>query len=391
MVAAMRGRSVVVVVCVALLAGCGDGGGGGDAVRVHVSEALPGSDDYVRAYRMALRERGGRAGDRAVELVVHDVSGESQGFDVGLARKNAQAAADDERAVAYLGESNSGACATSAPILNEAGIVQVSAGCSYQGLTRSEGAEADEPGLYRPSGTPTFARTIASDLVQGEALVAAVQRKGLERPVLIVAPTLYGSGLARAFRIAARAAGLRHLEGSKVFGDATPDRAVPLIRKAGADSVVFAGELDPAIAKFQAETAPDLPLFTGDAAADRPFLESVGSGGNVLRITAPLTGRGAAAEAFAERYREQTGRDIADVRIYNAYESMRVVLDAIERAGARGRQRRAVRDALFGAGPRDSVLGRYAIDRHGDPTVETYGLYRVRDRKLELEATLKLR
>src|SRR5436305_1779901 len=58
---------------------------------------------------------------------------------------NARRAAADASTVAYLGEFNSGASAISIPILNEAGILQVSPSNTYTGLTRREGAGRDEP------------------------------------------------------------------------------------------------------------------------------------------------------------------------------------------------------------------------------------------------------
>ena len=42
-------------------------------------------------------------------------------------------------------------------------------------------------------------------------------------------------------------------------------------------------------------------------------------------------------------------------------------------------------DALLATRGRDSVLGRYSIDRNGDSTLSAYGVYRVVGRALAFE------
>ena len=389
-------RLAAAAVTAALIGGCGagDGGtvGGRDArgrVKVYASDPLPGTNDHVRAYRMALEERDGRAGAFDVELVVRDHTGEDGNFDLDRVRAIARAAAADERVVAYLGEGNSEACAESAPLLNEAGLLQVSATCTYPGLTQEQGAGEGEPDRYRPSGRPTFARTAQNDLVQARAMIAALRREGVRRPVLIETGGLFGAGLARSLRLAADDGGPELLEGQELFGGPpTPEKAEEVLRTAKADAVIFAGTVDPRIVQFEAGILPDVPMFLPDSASDRPFLEAVGEAGKILRVTAPLAGRGAQAEDFARRFKAASGRDLADLRAYASYEAMRSVLDAIERAGEDGDDREAVRAALFSAPERDSLLGRFAFDEHGDTTLEGYGLFRVRDRRLVLEAEL---
>ena len=56
---------------------------------------------------------------------------------------------------------------------------------------------------------------------------------------------------------------------------------------------------------------------------------------------------------------------------------MKLALAAIEQAGPRGDDRAAVVRAFFRVKRRESVLGAYAIDGHGDTTLQDYGGYRV--------------
>jgi ABC-type branched-subunit amino acid transport system substrate-binding protein len=59
------------------------------------------------------------------------------------------------------------------------------------------------------------------------------------------------------------------------------------------------------------------------------------------------------------------------------YAAMSATLQAIRDARSHGNNRQAVIDALFAAGPHDSVIGRYAIRPDGETTLSSYGLDRV--------------
>ena len=58
-------------------------------------------------------------------------------WDPGQTAANARKVASDSKTVYYIGEFNSGASEVSIPILNEAGIPQVSPANTYVGLTTS--------------------------------------------------------------------------------------------------------------------------------------------------------------------------------------------------------------------------------------------------------------
>src|SRR4051812_2194196 len=112
------------------------------------SGPLTGADsplarDVRDAERLALEEAG-TAG--VVFRPVDDATRAARGWDPGQTAKNARSAASDATAIAYLGEFNSGATAVALPILNDAGIPEVSATNTYAGLTRSVGGQHGEPG-----------------------------------------------------------------------------------------------------------------------------------------------------------------------------------------------------------------------------------------------------
>jgi branched-chain amino acid transport system substrate-binding protein len=83
-----------------------------------------------------------------------------------------------------------------------------------------------------------------------------------------------------------------------------------------------------------------------------------------------------AGRAFIRRFRARLGPEAySDYAIFG-YETMKLALDAIERA--HGDVTRAdVVDALFRTKRRKSVLGTYSIDSNGDTTLTLHGLYQL--------------
>ena len=134
------------------VAACGDddggGGGGGtasgDTLTIYSSlplqgDSRPQSEDVVRGMELALEKSGGKAGNFKIKYTSLDDAVAATGkWEPGKVSENARKAVGDDKTIAYLGEFNSGASAISIPLLNEAGILQVSPSNTYVGLTRAE-------------------------------------------------------------------------------------------------------------------------------------------------------------------------------------------------------------------------------------------------------------
>jgi branched-chain amino acid transport system substrate-binding protein len=108
------------------------GGGGGGTVDVYSSLPLQGASKdqtnaMVQGIRLALEKAGNKAGDTTVKYTSLDDSTAAAGnWDPQQVASNARKVAQDKKAIAYIGEFNSGASAISIPILNAVGIGQVS-------------------------------------------------------------------------------------------------------------------------------------------------------------------------------------------------------------------------------------------------------------------------
>jgi branched-chain amino acid transport system substrate-binding protein len=106
--------------------------------------------------------------------------------------RNAGDAARNPQTVAYIGDLNSGATELSLPILNQAGIVQVTPGSGYVGLTNAITVKnpkgltitlPGEPGKYYPQGSDphTLLRMIPNDLVQASAALDVLAKTSCQK------------------------------------------------------------------------------------------------------------------------------------------------------------------------------------------------------------------
>jgi branched-chain amino acid transport system substrate-binding protein len=100
----------------------------------------------------------------------------SHGWNAAATVTSAETAARSPQTVAYIGDLDSGATQLSLPILNQAGIVQLTPGSGYPGLTEQVTSppgvtQPGEPAKYYPQRGPSLLRLIPTDLVQAAAAV----------------------------------------------------------------------------------------------------------------------------------------------------------------------------------------------------------------------------
>src|SRR5438067_5556975 len=231
----LRARWLVTAVSVASLAvgvsACGGGGGGGGATAtikgtsLTVYSSLPeqgASGDQAKAIengaRLALQSRGGKVGKYTITYKALDDSLASTGAaDEGKGAQNARTAVQDKSAIGYIGEYNSGISKVTIPILNKAGITQISPANTYVGLTSTApGHEPGEPDKYYPTGKRTYARVVPKDTIQAAALVTAAKQDGCTSIHVFNSKTTYSAGLARNIGLAAPKAAVK-IEGSDAY------------------------------------------------------------------------------------------------------------------------------------------------------------------------------
>jgi branched-chain amino acid transport system substrate-binding protein len=416
----LRVRSLAASTCLVTalafgVAACGgsnndNGGGGGGSTASTGSTSLtiysslplqgdsrPQSSSVVNGEKMALEEAGGKVGNYTIKYVsLDDATAAAGKWDPGQTSSDARKAAQDKSTIVYLGEFNSGATAISLPILNEAGILQISPSNTYVGLTRAEGADKGEPDKYYPSGKRTYGRVVPADHIQAAAQVTYQKDEGCKKTYILNDKEVYGKGIAVQVENIGKAQGLQIAGNDGIDTKAANFRTLATkIKSSGADCMFFGGiTQNKGVQVFKDVHAanPTMKLFGPDGVAESPFSTKLGTSVEKMTyITNPTLDPKLyppAAQEFFTKYKSKYGADPEPYAIYG-YEAMKVALLAIQNAGDKGNDRQAVIDAFFNIKDRDSVLGKYSIDKNGDTTLSDYGADRVVNGKLVFDKVIK--
>jgi len=343
------------------------------------------SQQIVNGERLALAYAGGRVGPFKVSYASLDDSNPASGqVDPGVTASDAKTAAQDTSTIAYLGEYSSAATAVSLPLINAAGILQVSPASPYVGLTSSLDAGQDEPQRFYPSGRRTFGRLQPGDPAQASAQAQLMKALGVRKLYVLDDQDPFQVPLAQIVAADAEGAGITVAahDGISTSSGGGFAGEVQKILESGAQAVFFAGGGGAGtVALWQQlhRADPHLLLLGTSAMAIPPFASQIGAASASTYLTTPMLAAAryppAAARVLAD-YRRHFGVDASPYALYG-FEAMSVVLDAIRNAGARGNNRQAVIDAFFAMRDRNSVLGRYSVGADGETAPARYGVDRV--------------
>jgi branched-chain amino acid transport system substrate-binding protein len=412
----------VVAVCACLAAGCGLAACGGSShhrapnrrtvrpraqtVEVYSSLPLVGPSGAIgravqRGIRLAWILADRRAGSFLVRYRSLDDARAGHGsWAAALTSANARQAAVDPAAMVYIGELDSSATEVSLPILNQAGIPQISPWSPYVGLTRALGDGVTAPGdpgrYYSSASGRTFLRLAPDDAVQAGALLEAAHAAGCTRMAVLRSPASqdYSSELS----------GLLYLERARfdvrIVSPGGSPPALPVapaiafrryldsLRALLTQCVVYVGAPSPAAVLAIAALHAALPraaLFGSDQLCQAAFgagplrAELFLASGGLLQCTYPALPSGSDSGRFLALWQTQyAGRPPAGPWAAYGYEAMRLALQAIAGLGTRGDQRSRVLHALFSQTSRGTLLGSYGFSSDGDSTVRAYGLWQVR-------------
>jgi branched-chain amino acid transport system substrate-binding protein len=412
----LRARSVAAAGCLVTalafgVAACGGndessgGGGGGSTGRTSLTiysslplqgDSRPQSESVVNGEKLALEEAGGKVGKFTIKYVsLDDATAAAGKWDPGATSSDARKAAQDPSTIAYLGEFNSGASAISIPILNEAGILQISPSNTAVGLTRSQGADKGEPDKYYPTGKRTYGRVVPADHIQAAAQVTYQKDSGCKKTYILNDKEVYGKGLADQVQTIAKTQGLQIAGNDGIDTKAANFRTLAQkVKSSGADCMFFGGiTQNKGVQLFTDMNAanPTMKLFGPDGVADVFVTKISNKVAAQTYITNPTLDPKLyppAAQDFFKTFKQKYGHDPYPYAIYG-YEAMKVALTAIQNAGDKGNDRAAVIDAFFKIKNRDSVLGKYSIDENGDTTLTDYGADRVKNKKLVFDKVIK--
>jgi branched-chain amino acid transport system substrate-binding protein len=389
----------------------GEGGtSGGDTpektVTVYSSLPLQGAQRpqtsaLVNGIKLALKQAGGKAGNVKVTYKsLDDSTAQAGNWTPEATSANARRAALDDNAVAYIGEFNSGASAISMPILNEAGLPQVSPANTAVGLTTDEpGADEGEPGKYYPTGERHYVRIVPKDTIQGAALAKVMKQDGCTNVAMANDKEVYGAGLSRNIENSLKEEGVDLAFNEGIEPKASNFRSLAARAKtASADCFVFAGVTPNGAVQIYKDFAAALPgakLYGPDGVASAGLVspkeggipESVAKRVKLTVATLDRESYPPEGQEFFREFEREFGIKNPDPYAIYGYEAMRLVLDAIERSGTA--ERADIIKALFDTQDRQGVLGTYSIDENGDTTLTDYGVYRVANGELVFDQSIK--
>jgi branched-chain amino acid transport system substrate-binding protein len=347
----IRSALAALPLVVLAVAGCGITGSPQIEAPVSVYVSLPltgprGVDgrDAADGARLALEEAQGEAGSIQVRAHFLD-DAEGKPWDPVAVGENARTAVQDHTTAAYIGELDSEPTRSSAPITNQAGIVQVSPGAGAVDLTAPAAGYPDSPDRYRPSGSVNFARTVPADDVVVEAAAAWAAELGVTSAAVTSDGSPFQNLAANEFKSAAADHGITVSPGKPPGKVAVaPSGAARAIYEPGSSRLTIYGEAPQTLA-LSAELNPKL-------LPDKQF-----------------------DTRFAQRFHRNPGYFAA-----YGYEAMALILQGIGDAGTDASSfRDHVREEVIGAQRDGTVLGSYSITSEGDTTECMIQRYRIED------------
>lgn len=382
------------------------GGGASGTVNIYSSLPLQGAQRLqttalVKGVELALKQSNNKAGNITVKYQsLDDSTAQAGNWTPEQTSANARKVAQDDKAVGYIGEFNSGASAISMPILNEAGVPQISPANTAVGLTTNEpGAEPGEPDKYYPAGTRHYVRVVPKDTIQGAALATIMKEDGCTNLAIANDKEVYGAGLGRNIESSAKEQGVKIAFNEGIDPKASNFRSLAgRAKTAGVDCFVFSGTTPNGavqIMKDFSAAVPNAKLYGPDGVSNAEFFDpkeggipaSVASKVKITVATLDPSSYPPEGREFFETYKKEYGVKNVDVYAIYGYECARLLLDAIQRAGSDKRE--DILKALFETKDRDSVLGKYSIDENGDTTITDYGSYTVEGGELKFDKTVK--
>ncbi len=358
----------------------------------------PISAQIVNGEKLALAQAHGQVGRLHISYSsLNDANPKTGHWEPGIVATNAKLAAQDNDAIAYLGDYDSEATAVSLSITNGANILQVSPGSPYVGLTSSMDAGQDEPGRFYPSGKITFGRLLPGDIVEAAAQVSLMRRLGIHTLYTLSDEDPFDVSLVGLVTGDAEQAGI-HVTGGerlRVESAAEFNSTTEKVAASGAQAVFFGGAPEPGtVSLWHAlhQSQAQLWLLGSDALGTGAFAAQLGSAAARTLIASPWlspTVYPAAASAVLRLY-ESTFHETAHPYALAGYEAMAVVLDAIRAAGRHGNERQAVIDKFFATRHHASVLGTYSVQPSGATTLSRYGVDRVVGGRLAFDTSFQV-
>ncbi len=306
--------------------------------------------------------------------------------------RNYRGICGDESVLGAVGPLTSDVARAIIPVASGCGLVTISPATSDECLTRPLDSCDPKPSALRGTDANTFFRIAAPDTLQGSAMADfAYDTLRATRVAIWSDGETLGKGMADAFRAEFERKGGSVVIRQDFDWKSTTDFRAFLQRAAdGGAQAIYAGAtsgtkacvprgqskgiLDPAAVAY---LGPD-GIGDGQCIAD-----AGGQARNMYVTKVPDPALDPANKPLLDDLRKtMTGADDYGAYTFAAYDSARILLDAIGRAidaaGGRMPTRRQVLDAVQATKALNLSTGTYSFDRYGDPTSSIVAVYELR-------------
>jgi branched-chain amino acid transport system substrate-binding protein len=362
----------------------------GDPIKFGVLQALSGKvaplgREQIRGIELSLRERKGRLLGRPVSLRIEDTGCTA----AGGANAALKIIADPET-VAILGTTCSGAAATAAKAMSDAGLTMISGNNSAPFLTAIGGKRA-------PHWQPGYFRTAANEETAGRAAaIYAFQEMGLRKAATINDGDIYTRGLTLGFENAFELRGGTIVLSTAVNkGDEEMGPVLTAVRNAGAE-LIFFPLFQPEGNHVVRQTRDmagfrEIVMMSDGALIESSFIDDVGRDAVGMYFVGPSRPRGPVVDRLVRAYLAEYGEEPSASYFLSAYDAANLLMDAVEKTALRepdgtlhiGRQ--ALRDALYVAREVEGATGTLACNEFGDCARPVFDVLRLDDPSAGLE------
>jgi branched-chain amino acid transport system substrate-binding protein len=355
-----------------------------EPIKIGVIQALSGKVaplglEQIRGLELALNAREGKVAGHAVVLQTEDDGCTSEG-----GANAALKVVADPQTVAIFGSTCSGAAATAAKAMSDAGLSMISGNNSAPFLTAIGGKRA-------PNWQPGYFRTAPNEEHSGEAAATyAYNTLGIRRAATINDNDIYTRGLTDGFaRTFTNLGGTIALNAAINKGDSDMGPVLDGVAQSQAKLLFFPlfqpeGNHILAQGRKHAQLG-DLVLMSDGALIEHSFLAAMGDLARGMYFVGPCPATTPRSTDLAQRYLDVFKTQPATSYYQSGFDAANLLFLAIERSANRQSDgglvlgREALRRALYGMRHVEGVTGSLSCDPFGDCASAVFNVLRLDD------------
>jgi len=265
------------------------------------------------------------------------------------------------------------------PILDQAGILQISPANTNDTLTKGENFDTAPKRPYK-----TYFRTCTVDSLQGPyAADYLVDKAGKKNIAIITDGLTYGEGLADTFTKEAEKKGAKIVTRQKI-GEKDTDfsSVIAAVKPFKPDAVYYGGQYPQAgpLSKQLAAGGLNVPLMGGDGIFDDNFMKLGGKDGDLATSVGAPTEKLDSAKAFVDAYGKAGYKEGFSAYGAFAYDAANAIITALGQTIGDKEWADSMRADLVANAQKydaDGATGKVSFDEYGDSTNKVLTVYQV--------------